>query len=264
MELRTSEWITLAYFAYLAVAAAVVRSIDRQQRLRVLAMAIAVLIAVLTIATFGTAATLWRDWMPLIYMVIGYRLPALLVSRTNQVFERSLLALDHRWRVHTINARAPGLVIELLELAYLCCYPMVPIGIACFYFAGLREESDRFWTAVLLAVFGCYGLLPWLPTRPPRAIEGAPMRSPGLVRRVNMSVLGVASVQLNTFPSGHTAAALAIALAVGAVLPLAGLLLGLLALAIAIGSVVGRYHYAADALAAAGLALLGFVISRQF
>ena len=153
-------------------------------------------------------------------------------------------------------------MIELLELAYLCCYPMVPIGFACLYFAGLREESDRFWIAVLLAVFGCYGVLPWLPTRPPRAIEGAPVRSSGLVRRVNLRVLGVASVQLNTFPSGHAAASLATALAVGARLPLAGLPLGLLALAIALGSVVGRYHYAADALAGAALAILGFLISR--
>jgi membrane-associated phospholipid phosphatase len=76
-------------------------------------------------------------------------------------------------------------------------------------------------------------------------------------------VLGIASVQLNTFPSGHVAAALATAFAVYACLPSAGLSLGLLALAITAGSVVGRYHYAADALAGAALALLGFVISRS-
>ena len=44
--------------------------------------------------------------------------------------------------------------------------------------------------------------------------------------------------------------------------PSVGLPLGLLAVGIAMGSVVGRYHYAADALAGAALALLGFVISR--
>jgi len=263
MGLRASEWIIVAYFAYLAGAAAVVPSMSRLQRRRAIGLATAVLIAVFTIAAFGTKAMLWRDWMPLLYIVIGYRLPALLVTGMNQDFERSLLALDRRWRVDTISTRAPRPVIELLEIAYLCCYPMVPAGIACLYFAGLGEESDRFWTAVVLAVFGCYGVLPWLPTRPPRAIEGAPVRSPGLVKRVNLRVLGVASVQLNTFPSGHAAASLATALAVGARLPLAGLALGLLALAIAIGSVVGRYHYAADALAGAALAILGFVISRS-
>jgi membrane-associated phospholipid phosphatase len=263
-ELRAYEWIVVAYFAYLAGAAAVAPSLSREQRRRAISMAIAVLIAVFTIASFGNTAVLWRDWMPLVYIVIGYRVPAFLVTGMNLDFERRLLTLDRRWRITTISARAPRPVIEFLELAYLCCYPMVPIGFACLYVAGLREELDRFWTAVLLAVFGCYGVLPWLPTRPPRAIEGASMQSSGLVRRVNLRVLGLASVQLNTFPSGHAAASLATALAVGVYLPLAGLLLGLLALAIALGSVVGRYHYAADALAGAALGILGFVISRSW
>ena len=266
MGLRASEWITVAYFAYLAGAAALVPGIDRRQRRRVIGTVTAVVIAVLAVAAFGTPALVWRDWMPLVYILLGYRLPALLVISTNEALERRLLTLDRRWLgtedVATIGERAPRPLIELLELAYLFCYPMVPLGFACLYVAGLHEESDRFWTAVLLAVFGCYGLLPWLPTRPPRAIEGAPPRSSGLVRRLNLRVLGVASVQLNTFPSGHVAASLATALAVCAQLPSAGLPLGLLALAIAIGSVVGRYHYAADALAGAAFALIGFAMSR--
>jgi hypothetical protein len=266
MALRASEWITVAYFAYLAGAAAVMPRLGRPLRGRAIGAATAVVMAVLAAAAFGARAMVWRDWIPVTYILIGYWLPALLVTRTNPAFERRLLTLDRHWlgieNVTTIGERAPRPVIELLEFAYLLCSPMIPIGLACLYVAGLREEADRFWTAVLLAVFGCYGVLPWLPTRPPRAIEGEPKRSFGLIRRVNLRVLGRASIQLNTFPSGHAAASLATALAVGARLPLAGLPLGLLALAIAIGSVVGRYHYAADALAGAALALLGFVISR--
>jgi membrane-associated phospholipid phosphatase len=265
MGLRASEWIIVGYFAYLAGTAAVLRGIDGRGRRRVIGTATAVVIAVLTIASFGRSAILLRDWMPPVYMLLGYWLPALLVASTNQAFERWLLALDQRWLgidVSTISERAPRAVIELLEFAYLFCSPMVPLGFACLYIAGLREESDRFWTAVLAAVFGCYGVLPWLPTRPPRAFEGEPPRSPALMRRVNLRVLGRASIQLNTFPSGHVAASLATALAVCVRLPLVGLPLALLALAIAIASVVGRYHYAADALAGAALALLGFMISR--
>ena len=263
MGLRAPEWIVVAYYAYLAVAAAVVPRIARPHRWRALCLALAVLLTVFTIAAFDTAAMWWREWLPLAYIVIGYRLPALLVAGTNQAIERRLLALDRRWRVNTIRERASRPVIHVLELAYLCCYPMVPIGFGCVYFAGVREDWDRFWIAVLVAAFGCYGVLPWLPTRPPRAIEGTPMpASPGLIRGLNVRVLGVVSNQLNTFPSGHAAASLATALAVGARLPLAGFALGLLALAIAIGSVVGRYHYAADALAGIALALIAFVLSR--
>lgn len=261
MRLRWSEWITIAYFVYLATAAAV---FPGGQRRRVVAVAVAVVSAVLAISRFSTLAVL-RDWMPLAYVVLGYWLPALLVTNTTSVFERTLLELDRRWLgaqgAMTIRERAPRPMIEAFELAYLFCYPMVPIGFGSLYAAGLRDETDKFWTAVVLAVFGCYGVLPWLPTRPPRAIEGEPA-SPGVIRRLNLQMLGRASIQLNTFPSGHAAASAATALAVGARLPAVGLALGLLAAGIAVGSVVGRYHYAADALAGVLLGLVGFMISR--
>jgi membrane-associated phospholipid phosphatase len=77
-----------------------------------------------------------------------------------------------------------------------------------------------------------------------------------------LDVLSRASIQLNTFPSGHAATAVAAALAVGARLPLPGLMMSVIALGILGGSVLGRYHYAADALSGAVLALVGFVVSR--
>jgi membrane-associated phospholipid phosphatase len=204
--------------------------------------------------------------MPLTYLLLGYWLPALCVKTPNPALERALLALDHRWfgaeGLTTFAARAPRVLIELFEVAYLACYPLVPAGFAYLYVAGPPEEIDRFWTAVLLASFSCYGLLPWLPTRPPRALERTPAPPRSRVRRLNLLVLGRASIQLNTFPSGHAAASLATALAVGVCLPAAGLVLGLIALGILLGSVLGRYHYAADALSGAALAVLGFLVSR--
>jgi membrane-associated phospholipid phosphatase len=145
---------------------------------------------------------------------------------------------------------------------YLFCYPMVPAGLGCLYLAGLSREADRFWIAVLLSAFSCYGVLPWLPTRPPRVMDRGAAPSGGLIRRLNMHVIDQVSIQLNTFPSGHAAASLATALAVVARLPAAGLVLGVMATGIAIGSVVGRYHYAADVLAGLALAIIGFVVSR--
>src|SRR4029077_19215267 len=101
MELRVSEWITVAYFAYLAGTGAVVRGIGRQRRFRAMGTAIAVVAgvfvverlgtaiagvsAVFTVAAFATPAIVWRDWMPPVYILLGYRLPALLVTSTNEV-----------------------------------------------------------------------------------------------------------------------------------------------------------------------------------
>ena len=44
-------------------------------------------------------------------------------------------------------------------------------------------------------------------------------------------------------------------------MPLAGVVLGMVAVSIAAGSVVGRYHYAADAIAGAVVAVLAFVMA---
>ena len=265
--MRASEWIVLVYFVGLAGAAAAA-PLPSDRRRRIVATALLIGVSVLVLAHVGSTppARVLRAWMPLGYILLGYWLPALLVTAPDQAFERRLLALDHRWfgpRGLTVFVdRAPRIVIELLELAYLFCYPLMPIGFACLNAAGIRGEADRFWTAVVVAAFGCYGVLPWLPTRPPRAIENGSSRSRSSVRSLNLAVLGRASVRLNTFPSGHVATSLATALAVGAHLPLAGLLLGVLACAIAVGSVVGRYHYTADALAGALVGLIGFAASR--
>jgi hypothetical protein len=265
LELRTSEWIALAFFVYVAAAALLMRvPAERKRRVFVRAALIAAFILATALAT-GSAAARARDWLPLLYLPLGYWLPAHLVQRTNPRLEAILLEFDRRLfganGLRDFANRAPRLLLELLELAYLFCYPVVPLGFAWLVLGGFPEEGDRFWTAVLLAGFCCYGLLPWLPARAPRVIEETPPRIRCSIRTLNLHVLDRASVQLNTFPSGHTAASLAAALAVGAHLALAGAVLGVIALGIATGSVVGRYHYTADAIAGAAVALAAFALS---
>jgi membrane-associated phospholipid phosphatase len=113
--------------------------------------------------------------------------------------------------------------------------------------AGSKEDVARFWMAVLLAGYGCYITLPWLVSRPPRLLEGAPAPAePSNVSRANVFVLGRVSHHLNTFPSGHVAVTMAAAFAAGAVAPVPGLVLGVFATGVALGAVAGRYHYVID------------------
>ncbi len=267
MKLRTFEWIVAIYFGYLGVAA-ITRALPWERRRQVVLTTVVVLTSVAGLASLGDVrfAVILRDWMPLAYLLPGYWLPALLVKTPNEPLERLLLEVDRRWfgpeGLADYAARAPRVLIEFFELAYLFCYPLVPAGLAYLIVAGPAEEIGRFWTAVLLASFGCYGLLPWLPTRPPRALEQTRVPSRSRVRLLNLRVLGRASVQLNTFPSAHVAGSLATALAVGVHLPSAGLVFGLVAVAISVGSVLGRYHYAGDALSGAVLAVFAFLASR--
>lgn len=238
-----------AYFAYLGVLGIA------RLRPRPAALSIAAFLSILF--------TGMPHIMPLVYLLVGYWLPALLVNEPNLGFERRLLDVDRRLfganGLTRFERHAPRVVIEYLEAAYLLCYAIVPAGYVCLLLAGRGAEAiDRFWSVVLLASFMCYGLLPWLPTRAPRAIEPPGSAARSSIRKWNLAVLSRASVQWNTFPSGHTAASLATALAVAGDIPLAGVILGVLAISIAAGSVAGRYHYAADAIAGAAVAIVAF------
>ena len=239
--------MTAAYFAYLAFVAIA------RRKPRPAALSIATCAAVFVIGM--------PHVMPLVYLLIGYWLPATLVRHPNVTIERALLRFDHTLfgtdGLTRFEQHAPRLLVEYLEAAYLMCYAVIPAGYLCLVLAGPGGEAvDRFWSLVLLASFACYGLLPWMPTRAPRALERQRTGARSWIRGANLTVLDRASVQWNTFPSGHTAASLATALAVGIDMPAAGVVFAIVAISIAAGSVAGRYHYAADALAGAAVALL--------
>jgi membrane-associated phospholipid phosphatase len=69
-------------------------------------------------------------------------------------------------------------------------------------------------------------------------------------------VLGRVSHHLNTFPSGHVAVSVAAAIAAGRVVPIAGVVLGVIAAGVTLGAVTGRYHFALDAVLGVGLGVI--------
>ena len=249
--------VAVVYFAYLACMALVWRRVPVKRR---------ILVAVVAVTMIVVAANL-RDLyvVPLVFLLVGYWLPAMLVNGPNKYLEEALLAFDYRLfgpgGLQRFRARAPRVLVTYLELSYLLCYAVVPAGWVWLAASGHHDEAGSFWTTVLLAAFGCYGLLPWLPSRAPRAVECQETEDSSVIRNVNVLVLDCASVGWNTFPSGHTAASFAVAFAVARDVPSAGVVLGILALSIAIGSIVGRYHYAADAIAGAAVAAAAFTTS---
>ena len=123
---------------------------------------------------------------------------------------------------------------SLLELAYLFCYPLVPLSFTIVWFEGGSMDVERFWLAVLLSGYACYVTLPWLVSRPPRARQQHGAR--GGIRHLNAHVLARWSHQFNTFPSGHVAVAAAAAIGVGAVSTGAGVAIGAVVAAIAVGA----------------------------
>jgi hypothetical protein len=260
--MRVSEWIGLGFFVYLAAVAVLRRAEVRSRRLELMLVGVGISYVVRTLLV-GDAVI--RDWWPVVDLLLAYWLPALIAPPPDVRWERRFLASDRRWLGADIehSAGRPSIVFAtVLEFSYLLCYPMIPLGIAILFFGGFRGDADRFWTSVLLAVLPCYGMVLWLPMRPPRMVEGTTMPVFSSVRALNLRVLRRASIQLNTFPSAHVSGSIATACAVAARFPVIGVALGLIAAGITIGSVLRRYHYLADALTGVALGLLGVLTGR--
>jgi hypothetical protein len=265
-ELRSYDVVSVVYFLFLALLAWS-RPVNPRARWGVTALAAFVLVAVsLTAAMPSRTSTSLHDWVPVALLVLGYWAPGGLVTGPHVRFERWLRTVDERLFASSSGNRLlhlPAPVNALLEASYATVYPLVPVSIGLILAAGAYSEVERFWTTVLGAEYVCYGLLPVLPTRPPRALQHDPKASVTSAGRLNLWVLDRFSNRWNTFPSGHVAGSMACGLAVTPVLPVAGAILIGVAVLIAVASVVRRYHYAADAVAGAGVALATFVAVRS-
>jgi len=82
---------------------------------------------------------------------------------------------------------------------------------------------------------------------------------PNSLRALNRWVLRRASIQAITFPSAHVASSAAAGLVIFRLEPHVGLIFLWAALSIAVATVVGGYHYAADVLFALLVAVFVFV-----
>lgn len=265
--MRVSEWIILGYLGYL-LALLPVRTVSAWRRLGVAVMAP----ALAAVVFFGPGVLpspvvlLLRDWLPLACVLLGYWMSGFYFVRPQASYEARFLAFDLRARrwfgAENAATRAPRLLLEFLEVAYFSCYIVLPAGLFALMIAGRADAANRYWSIVLLAELGCYGVLPWIRTRPPwalrdtRALDGRGV----WMRRLNLMLVHRASTQANTFPSGHAAGALAAALAVCPIWPAAGVALIVVAFSIMAASVVGEYHYAGDALTGALMAVAAWIL----
>lgn len=247
------------FFAYLLVVAALPRRVGRAARIRV------VLGAAAGLAAIGASTRLPPDRivntliLPATALLVGYWTSGCLFVSPMPRAERLLAGIDRALDIDRIAAACPRPVAECLEFAYTFVYLLVPIALYLSLSEGI--SADRFWTTVLVTDYVCFGMLPWIQTRPPRALGfDATWRSAW--RRVNVRLLDASSVQVNTFPSGHAAEALAVALLLsGAAAPVAAGLF-VVGAAISAGAVFGRYHYAADAIAGWIVAVIVYVACR--
>jgi hypothetical protein len=249
------ETLAIAFFAALIVAAPVSRG-NRRQKRTVMLLSGSLIAFILLVSRRAPLDV--RMWFAHVYLVGGYWIPALLVpEERSHAFELWLVRTDAAWR--SFRVTLPRWTAAASELAYLLCYPAVPVSFAAVWMLGTAADVDRYWLAVLASGFASYGCLPWLVSRPPRLIEERLMDSHPIAT-FNVGILRRVSHQMNTFPSGHVAVSVAAALSLLRVWTAGGVVMAVIAGGIAVGAVVGRYHYLLDVVLGAVVGGIAFVI----
>src|SRR5262249_49953368 len=257
------ERITIIYFAYLAIVCWL-RPVPIRRRLALGGLAAAV--AAIVVVIGRSAPLLVRQWAPAAYILTGYYASVLVFIAPSTALESWLMAWDRRLLGDpaTRFAAWPRPVVALLELAYMGCIVFVGAGFLILSVSGHAGLADRYWTLVVGAELGSFAPLAIVQTRPPWAIERKPVLTDPRVHELANEMIQRFSIHVNTFPSGHVAASLAVAIAVATAMPWAGLLLLGCALVIALATVVGRYHYVVDGIAGALLTLIWWAVMVSF
>lgn len=268
--MRAAEWINTLAFAFF-VALAWWRGLEPRRRAKVTAIGAVGLGATLIDAHVlprllaPLPASVCRDWLPSALLLTVYWQAGQFFTRVDQDIQRRLVGLDQRVVVPILawcaRSRAGNGILTYLELAYLFCYPFVPLSLAALYLLRLGHQADRFWAVVLAATYACYAMVPFVQTLPPRMLIGPGSVAPpsNRVRTFNLWILRHASIHANTLPSAHVASSMACALVLLRLAPWEGLVFLAVAISIALGAVAGRYHYAADAVLGAIVAIAVFL-----
>jgi membrane-associated phospholipid phosphatase len=269
--MRTADWINTVSFSFLLILGWW-RRLDPPRRTNVTLLGLSGL-ALTAISTVvlprvlpPLAASVIRDWLPYLLLLLFYWQAGQCFTQPNVAIERWLEKLDHRLLSSILAASARSRVgrwiSTTLELAYLFCYPSLPAGLATLYLMHLGAEADHYWAVVLISTYVCYVAVPFVQTRPPRMLNhpDSLLPRPSDVRRLNLFVLRHASIHVNTLPSAHVAGSTACALVMLQFAPSIGLVFLALAVCIALGAVAGRYHYAADIILGAVVAVAAFLV----
>lgn len=262
------EVLASGYGALLGVAALLLRR--ARHRGRAFLGGIALASSAWAVSTIDPPGLIRLFVLPLLYIGAGYWIPAMLLPadrprQARSTFEEWLVRSDARLRPRLPDL--PPAVRTFAEVAYLACYPLVPICLGLVWLRGDTADVAEYWTTVLGAGFACYVSLPWLVSRPPSLLQPdaaaahASRAAPAGIARLNRWVLSRVSHTWTTFPSGHVAVSCAAAAALARVWPAAGAVAAVVAAGVAIGAAAGRYHFVVDVLTGLLVALLIVVIT---
>lgn len=263
--MRRSEWIAIFYFIYVsAIAPFYIRAPWR-------AWILAGVVAAGFYAVHN-ARPILRDLAPLLAVLAAYRemdwfTPAVRDLHLENgwiVWDR--LTLDTYGLRAAIESTGP-LLPNFFELCYLLVYGMGPVVVLLAILSEHRHKTDQLWTGYLVGTLGAYALFPYFPSVPPRvAFPGADLpHFMTFLRYVNLLIVGGYGIHSSVFPSAHVSSAFSAAWALLATLDSRrwmGWAMLAYACSVAIATIYGRYHYAADVVAGFAVSLVALAALR--
>ena len=269
--LRSSEWLLIGYFSYVALISA------SQLALLVLFLAVA-LVAVLA---YGESRgdreffSIARDWLPLGLTLMAYREMDWFTPLGSDhhlelrwiQWDRTLL---HDWGFQRALESAGAILPSYLELCYLLVYAVGPFTVAMLYVEHRRSRVNSVLFLYLLGTLLAYALFPFFLSQPPRTLF-AGQDLPNVLtalRRFNLWIVNGYGIHSSVFPSAHVSSAFSAGWALLLYLPERkqyGRAMLIYAASVAIAAVYGRYHYAVDVVAGAGVSLvaLGIILAAN-
>jgi len=274
--LRPSEWVLIAYFTY-CVACSQFMAVRPGVPVVTAAVNTLVIGALVFLAyaeglRHRRMLTIMRDWYPLPLMLLAYREMGWFAPASHAYeLERSWIRYDrlllNDWGLRRIVESTGPVGPSLLEISYSLVYAIAPFCMAYLYARRLPKRMDAFLTTFLSSIFLSYFFFPFFPSEPPRTVfpdQDLP-NVLTIFRRFNLGLVGNYGIHTSVFPSAHCSGAFGAAFAMREVLPEEPYIwraLLVLAISIATATVYGRYHYAVDAAAGTGIALLAWGIAR--
>lgn len=274
-RLRSSECVLLAFFCYVALLSPWFHPLSSFRLFPVLIACIAVII--MGGLAFGELygpkqfCSYARDWTPFVLTLTAYREMDWFTPRqydhrlenTWVVWDRVMLG---DWGLRRLIEATGPLLPGSLELCYVLVYAVGPFTIAMAYAFERRDAVDRILVLYLLGTLMAYALFPYFPSGPPRTVfpdlDMPQVKTP--IRAFNLWLLGGYGIHSSVFPSAHVSSAFAAAWALLLFLPAqrwVGWMTLIYATSVAIATVYGRYHYAADAVAGLAISVVAAVIT---
>lgn len=273
--LRSSEWVLLAFFSYVAVLSRWFHPLSSFRLFPVLiAGAAALIIGGLALGEMHGPRQFCnhaRDWTPLVLTLTAYReMDWFTPKQYDHRFENAWIVWDRLilgdWGLRRLIESIGPLLPGYFELCYVLVYAVGPFTIAMVYAFDRRDVVDRVLVLYLLGTLMAYALFPYFPSAPPRIVFPE-ADSPQVItpfREFNLALLRGYGIHSSVFPSAHVSSVFAAAWALLLYLPgkkWVGRMVLMYAVSVAIATVYGRYHYAVDAVAGFGMSVVAACFS---